>query len=120
VRDPLAWSGYINEAIEMFGEAEAMVGQHHWPVWGREKIRDYLAKQRDLYKYVHDQTLRLMNHGMTASEIAEEIKLPAALAQVWQNRDYYGAVKHNVKAIYQRYLGWYDANPANLDGLPPV
>ena len=120
VRDPLAWSGYINEALEMFGEAEALVGQHHWPVWGREKICEYLAKQRDLYKYVHDQTLRLMNHGLTAPEIAEEIKLPQALAQVWQNRDYYGAVKHNVKAIYQRYLGWYDANPANLDGLPPV
>ncbi|MFO1136227.1 MAG: alkyl sulfatase dimerization domain-containing protein [Rhodoblastus sp.] len=120
VRDPLAWSGYINEALEMFGEAEVMVGQHHWPVWGREKIRDYLAKQRDLYKYVHDQTLRLMNHGLTASEIAEEVQLPASLAQVWQNRDYYGAVRHNIKAIYQRYLGWYDANPANLDGLPPV
>ena len=120
VRDPLAWSGYINEAMEMFGEAETMVGQHHWPVWGRATIRDYLAKQRDLYKYVHDQTLRLINHGLTAPEIAEEIKLPASLAQVWQNRDYYGAVKHNVKAIYQRYLGWYDANPANLDGLPPV
>ncbi|HMN72913.1 MAG TPA: alkyl sulfatase dimerization domain-containing protein [Rhodoblastus sp.] len=120
VRDPHAWSGYINEAMELFGEAETLTGQHHWPVWGRDKIRDYLAKQRDLYKYVHDQTLRLMNHGLTAPEIAEEIKLPAALAQVWQNRDYYGAVKHNIKAIYQRYLGWYDANPANLDGLPPV
>ena len=120
VRDPQAWSGYINEAMELFGEAEVMVGQHHWPVWGRETVRDYLAKQRDLYKYVHDQTLRMMNHGMTAPEIAEELKLPDSLAQVWQNRDYYGAVKHNVKAIYQRYLGWYDANPANLDGLPPV
>ena len=120
VRDPQAWSGYINEAMELFAEAEVMVGQHHWPVWGRETVRDYLAKQRDLYKYVHDQTLRMMNHGMTAPEIAEELKLPDSLAQVWQNRDYYGAVKHNVKAIYQRYLGWYDANPANLDGLPPV
>ena len=120
VRDPLAWSGYINEALEMFGEAEVMVGQHHWPVWGHAVIRDYLAKQRDLYKYVHDQTLRLMNHGLTAPEIAEEIRLPASLAQVWQNRDYYGSVRHNIKAIYQRYLGWYDANPANLDGLPPV
>lgn len=120
VRDPLAWSGYLNEALEMFGEAETMVGQHHWPVWGRATIRDYLAKQRDLYKYVHDQTLRLINHGLTAPEIAEEIKLPASLAQVWQNRDYYGSVRHNIKAIYQRYLGWYDANPASLDGLPPV
>jgi alkyl sulfatase BDS1-like metallo-beta-lactamase superfamily hydrolase len=120
VRDPLAWSKYLNEALEMFGEAEALVGQHHWPTWGRDKVRGYLAKQRDLYKYVHDQTLRLMNHGFTAPEIAEQIALPPALAQEWQNRDYYGSVKHNIKAIYQRYLGWYDANPANLDGLPPV
>ena len=120
VRDPLAWSKYLNEALEMFGEAEALVGQHHWPTWGRDKVRGYLAKQRDLYKYVHDQTLRLMNHGFTAPEIAEQITLPPALAQEWQNRDYYGSVKHNIKAIYQRYLGWYDANPANLDGLPPV
>ena len=69
---------------------------------------------------MHDQTLRLMNHGMTAPEIAEEIRLPDALGQAWQNRDYYGSVRHNIKAIYQRYLGWYDANPANLNGLPPV
>ncbi len=121
VRDPLAWSKYINEAIELFGaDTEALVGQHHWPTWGREKILDYLKKQRDLYKYVHDQTLRLMNHGMTAPEIAEEIALPPALSQAWQNRDYYGSVRHNIKAIYQRYLGWYDANPANLNGLPPI
>ena len=120
VRDPLAWSKYINEALEMFGDVEVLVGQHHWPTWGRDKIRTYLAKQRDLYKYVHDQTLRLMNHGLTAPEIAEEITLPPALAQEWQNRDYYGSVRHNIKAIYQRYLGWYDANPAHLDGLPPV
>ena len=120
VRDPLSWSKYINEALEMFGDAEALVGQHHWPTWGRDKVRHYLTKQRDLYKYIHDQTLRLMNHGFTAPEIAEQIVLPASLAQEWQNRDYYGSVRHNIKAIYQRYLGWYDANPANLDGLPPV
>jgi alkyl sulfatase BDS1-like metallo-beta-lactamase superfamily hydrolase len=120
VRDPLAWSGYINEALELFDDAEVLVGQHHWPTWGRDKIKNFLAAQRDLYKYVHDQTLRLMNHGYTAPEIAEQLELPKALADQWQNRDYYGAVRHNVKAIYQRYLGWYDANPANLDGLPPV
>ncbi|MDE2363021.1 MAG: MBL fold metallo-hydrolase [Hyphomicrobiales bacterium] len=121
VRDPLAWSKYINEAIELFGaQAESLVGQHHWPTWGNEKIVDYLKKQRDLYKYVHDQTLRLMNHGYTAPEISEEIRLPASLGQAWQNRDYYGSVRHNIKAICQRYLGWYDANPANLNGLPPV
>lgn len=120
VRDPLAWSGYINEAMEMFGDAEVLVGQHHWPLWGRDKIKAYLAKQRDLYKYVHDQTVRLINNGLTAPEIAETLKLPKSLGHEWQNRDYYGSVRHNVKAIYQRYLGWYDANPANLDGLPPV
>lgn len=121
VRDPLAWSKYINEAIELFaGDAEVLLGQHHWPVWGREKIAHYLARHRDLYKYVHDQTLRLMNHGYTAPEIAEMLTLPPSLANEWHNRDYYGAVRHNVKAIYQRYLGWYDANPANLDPLPPA
>jgi alkyl sulfatase BDS1-like metallo-beta-lactamase superfamily hydrolase len=121
VRDPTAWSRYINEAIELFAaESDVLVGQHHWPVWGRERIRDYLSKQRDLYKYVHDQTLRMINHGMTAPEIAEALVLPRSLANEWQNRDYYGSVRHNVKAIYQKYLGWYDANPAHLDPLPPV
>lgn len=121
VRDPTAWSRYINEAIELFAaDSDVLVGQHHWPVWGRERIRDYLTKQRDLYKYVHDQTLRLINHGMTAPEIAEALVLPKSLANEWQNRDYYGSVRHNVKAIYQKYLGWYDANPAHLDPLPPV
>ena len=121
VRDPLAWSKYINEAMELFGaDAEVLVGQHHWPVWGGVRIRDYLAKQRDLYKYIHDQTVRMMNHGMAAAEISEVLVLPKSLAQEWQNRDYYGAVRHNAKAIYQKYLGWYDANPAHLDPLPPV
>jgi alkyl sulfatase BDS1-like metallo-beta-lactamase superfamily hydrolase len=121
VRNPLAWSKYINEAIDLYvDDADILLGQHHWPVWGRERIRSYLAKHRDLYKYVHDQTVRLMNHGHTAPEIAELLKLPASLALEWHNRDYYGSVRHNSKAIYQLYLGWYDANPAHLDGLPPV
>lgn len=121
VRDARAWAFYLNEAIEMFaGEADVLIGQHHWPVWGRERIGTYLARHRDLYKYVHDQTLRLMNRGLTAGEIAEELKLPASLAREWHNRDYYGALRHNVRAIYQKYLGWYDANPAHLDPLPPV
>jgi alkyl sulfatase BDS1-like metallo-beta-lactamase superfamily hydrolase len=120
VRDPLAWSKYINEALELFaGGSDVLIGQHHWPVWGRERIRSYMTSQRDLYKYVHDQTLRLMNHGLTAPEIAEALVLPKSLAQEWQNRDYYGTVRHNAKAIYQKYLGWYDGNPANLDVLPP-
>jgi alkyl sulfatase BDS1-like metallo-beta-lactamase superfamily hydrolase len=120
VRDPLAWSKYINEALELFaGRSDVLMGQHHWPVWGAERIKSYMTSQRDLYKYVHDQTLRLMNHGLTAPEIAEALVLPKTLAQQWQNRGYYGTVRHNAKAIYQKYLGWYDGNPANLDALQP-
>jgi alkyl sulfatase BDS1-like metallo-beta-lactamase superfamily hydrolase len=121
VRDALAWSKYLNEAIELFvGKTDVLMAQHHWPIWGSDRIRDYLAKQRDLYKYVHDQTLRLINHGFTAPEIAEQLKLPESLAKEWFNRDYYGTVRHNAKAIYQKYLGWYDSNPAHLDPLPPI
>jgi alkyl sulfatase BDS1-like metallo-beta-lactamase superfamily hydrolase len=121
VRDALAWSRYLNEALKMWGgKAEAMCGQHHWPVWGRERIDTMIRQQRDLYKFAHDQTIRLMNHGLTATEIAETIRLPASLDSVWHTRGYYGHIRHNVKAIYQKYLGWYDANPVNLDPLPPV
>jgi alkyl sulfatase BDS1-like metallo-beta-lactamase superfamily hydrolase len=121
VRDALAWSKYLNEASELFvGKTDVLMAQHHWPIWGSGRIRDYLAKQRDLYKYVHDQTLRLINHGFTAPEIAEQLTLPDSLAKEWFNRDYYGTVRHNAKAIYQKYLGWYDSNPAHLDPLPPV
>jgi alkyl sulfatase BDS1-like metallo-beta-lactamase superfamily hydrolase len=121
VRDALAWSKYLGEALQMWGgKAEAMCGQHHWPVWGRERIDTMIRQQRDLYKFTHDQTIRLMNHGLTASEIAETIRLPNSLESAWHTRGYYGHVRHNVKAIYQKYLGWYDANPAHLDPLPPV
>ncbi len=121
VRDALAWSKYLDEALHMWGDkAEVMCGQHHWPVWGRERVATMIRQQRDLYKFAHDQTLRLMNHGLTASEIAETIRLPASLENAWHARGYYGHIRHNVKAIYQKYLGWYDANPANLDPLPPV
>lgn len=121
MRDALAWSKYIDEAIELYGEhTEVLISQHHWPVWGQERVRAYLAGQRDLYKFVHDQTLRLMNHGFTPAEIAEQLQLPASLAAGWQNRGYYGTLRHNSKAIYQKYLGWYDANPAHLDPLPPL
>jgi alkyl sulfatase BDS1-like metallo-beta-lactamase superfamily hydrolase len=121
VRDALAWSKYLNEAIELFGgHTDVLMAQHHWPIWGSARIRDYLTKQRDLYKYVHDQTLRLINHGFIAPEIAEQLKLPEGLAKEWFNRDYYGTVRHNAKAIYQKYLGWYDSNPAHLDPLPPI
>ena len=121
VRDALAWSKYLGEALKMWGgKAEAMCGQHHWPVWGRERIDTMIRQQRDLYKFAHDQTIRLMNHGLTAAEIAETIKLPNSLEGAWHGRGYYGHIRHNVKAIYQKYLGWYDANPVNLDPLPPV
>src|ERR1700743_2218950 len=121
VRDALAWSKYLGEALQMWGgKAEAMCGQHHWPVWGRDRIGTMIRQQADLYKFPHPQTIRLMNHGLTASEIAETIKLPASLDGAWHARGYYGHIRHNVKAIYQKYLGWYGANPVNLDPLPPV
>jgi alkyl sulfatase BDS1-like metallo-beta-lactamase superfamily hydrolase len=121
VRDALAWSKYLGEALTMWGgKADAMCGQHHWPVWGNERIDTMIRQQRDLYKFAHDQTIRLMNHGLTAAEIAETIKLPASLDGAWHTRGYYGHIRHNVKAIYQKYLGWYDANPVHLDPLPPV
>jgi len=121
VRDALAWSKYLNEALRMWGgKADAMCGQHHWPVWGRERIDTMIRQQRDLYKFAHDQTVRLMNHGLTASEIAETIRLPESLEGAWHTRGYYGHIRHNVKAIYQKYLGWYDANPVHLDPLPPA
>ncbi len=121
VRDALAWSKYLGEALSLWGgKAEAMCGQHHWPVWGRERIETMIRQQRDLYKFAHDQTIRLMNHGLTAAEIAETIRLPRSLEGAWHGRGYYGHIRHNVKAIYQKYLGWYDANPVNLDPLPPV
>jgi len=121
VRDALLWSKYLNEALHMWGgKADTLVGQHHWPLWGAERVETHLRQQRDLYKYTHDQTVRLMNHGLTAAEIAETIRLPASLDAAWHTHGYYGHIRHNVKAVYQKYLGWYDANPANLDPLPPV
>jgi alkyl sulfatase BDS1-like metallo-beta-lactamase superfamily hydrolase len=121
VRDSRAWSRYIDIALATFGDkSDVLIGQHHWPVWGNGAIKSYLGKQRDLYKYVHDQTLRLINHGHTPNEIAELLELPDSLAQEWYARGYYGTVRHNAKAIYQKYLGWYDGNPAHLDPLPPA
>ena len=121
VRDPHAWAGYLTEMIDLFGgQAEVIFSPHHWPMWGNERILDFLGLQRDLYAYLHDQTLRLLNQGLTGSEIAEEIVLPPALERAWHARGYYGSVSHNVKAIYQRYMGWYDGNPAHLWLHPPV
>ncbi len=121
VRDANAWARYIGEALELFGDkAEVALAQHHWPTWGKDRVQRLLRTQRDLYKYAHDQTLRLLNHGYTPNEIAEALELPPSLAGEWHTRGYYGTVSHNAKAIYQKYLGWYDANPAHLNPLPPV
>ena len=115
VRDPRIWSRYLAEAIELFAaESDVAFASHHWPTWGTDEIVTYLTQQRDLYAYLHDQTLRLINQGYVHSEIAEMMELPPELDRAWHARGYYGSVNHNVKAIYQRYLGWYDANPAHL------
>lgn len=120
-RDTRIWSDAIATAMELFGaEAEILIAQHHWPIWGNAKLLAYLARQRDLYKHIHDQTLRLAAHGLRPAEIAGRLRLPDSLAQDWACRGYYGTVSHNAKAVYQRYLSWYDGNPANLDPLPPV
>lgn len=121
VRDAKIWAQYLDEAIDLFGDRTDVVFiSHHWPTWGREKVIEFLKGQRDLYRYIHDQTLRLANHGYVSPEIAEMLTLPDSLARKWYNRGYYGTLSHNVKAVYQRYLGWFDANPANLHSLPPV
>src|SRR5215472_9217266 len=120
VRDCKAWADYLTEAIRLFGErSDVMFAAHGIPRFGQPETAEFLASHRDAYKFLHDQTIRLINTGLTASEIAEVLELPAVLAREWFNRGYYGTMSHNSKAIYQRYLGWYDANPANLNPLPP-
>jgi alkyl sulfatase BDS1-like metallo-beta-lactamase superfamily hydrolase len=121
VRDANAWAKYLDEARDRFARAaDVAFAQHHWPIWGTARVLDYLGAQRDLYKYLHDQTVRLMNHGYKAAEIAERLALPESLSSTWHVRGYYGTLSHNAKSVYQRYLGWYDANPATLNPLPPV
>lgn len=120
VRDALAWSKYIDEALHLFGDSSDLVfASHGWPRFGADDVRHYLRTQRDAYRYLHDQTMRLANRGLVMTEIAEELDLPPSLAGEFANRGYYGTVNHNVKAVYQRYLGWFDGNPANLHPLPP-
>ncbi len=119
VRDALRWSGYMQEALEQTADAEVYFGQHNWPIWGQARIAEFITKHRDTYKYLHDQTVRLINAGHTPREIAELVKLPKSLQSYFGARGYYGDTRHNVKAIYQFYLGAYDGNPANLDPLPP-
>jgi alkyl sulfatase BDS1-like metallo-beta-lactamase superfamily hydrolase len=119
IRDGRLWSRYISEAIERYGDrTDAVIAQHHWPIWGNARIVAFLKKQRDLYKFIHDESVRLLNHGLTPTEIAEQLKLPKSLANDWASRGYYGTLSHNAKAVYQFYLGWYDANPADLNPLP--
>jgi len=121
VRDAHAWAHYLTETIDLWGaELEVVFASHHWPTWGREQGVEFLAMQRDMYLYLHDQTLRLMNQGYVGAEIAEMLEMPPALEAAWHTHGYYGSVSHNVKAVYQRYLGWYDGNPANLWPHPPV
>ena len=121
IRDALAWAMYIDESVELFADrAEVSFASHHWPRWGTGALRDHLEKQRDLYRYLHDQTMRMANLGHTMLEIAEELELPAGVGDEFFNRGYYGTVSHNVKAVYQKYLGWFDGNPANLHPLPPM
>jgi len=121
VRDANAWAHYLDQALDLFGrDADVLLAQHHWPVWGGEGLREYLGRQRDLYKYLHDQTVRLMNHGYKATEIGERLTLPKSQSSTWHVRPYYGTFSHNARSVYQRYLGWYDGNPASLDPLPPV
>jgi alkyl sulfatase BDS1-like metallo-beta-lactamase superfamily hydrolase len=120
VRDPRIWSHYLNEAIELFAaDADVAFASHHWPTWGTNNIVTFLTEQRDLYAYLHDQTLRLLNQGATGLELAEDFRLPPALDDAWHARGYYGSVSHNVKAIYQRYLGWFDGHPSSLWAHPP-
>ncbi|WBV23283.1 alkyl/aryl-sulfatase [Pantoea piersonii] len=120
IREPLPWSKYINDAINRWGgKAEVLMAQHHWPTWGNDNINTLMKSQRDLYRYINDQTLRMANEGYTRDEIAAMFKLPPSLAKTWASRGYYGSVSHDVKATYVLYLGWFDGNPATLDELPP-
>ncbi|MET0816806.1 MAG: alkyl sulfatase dimerization domain-containing protein [Solirubrobacteraceae bacterium] len=120
IRDPLAWSKYLQQTIDLWGDrAEVMYGMHHWPSWGRERVLEILGMGRDGYRFINDETLRLANHGLTPSEIAEQVAFPPAMSRHWAMRGYYGTLNHNVKATYVNYLGWFDGNPATLHTHPP-
>jgi alkyl sulfatase BDS1-like metallo-beta-lactamase superfamily hydrolase len=121
VRDALSWARAIDTMLDRFGaDTDLVFASHHWPTWGADAAADLLRSQRDTYRYLHDETLRLANHGETMLEIAERLELPPELVRTWSSRGYYGSVSHNVKAVYQRYLGFFDGNPANLHPHPPV
>ena len=118
-RDSLRWANDLDQALEQTADAEVFFAQHNWPIWGRARIAEFITKHRDVYKYTHDQTVRLINAGYTPREIADMIKLPKSLETYLNSRGYYGDLRHNVKAVYQFYMGFYDGNPANLNPLPP-
>ena len=121
VRDGQKWSSYIDLCIAKWGDKiDVAFAPHHWPTWGNEVIAEFMKKQRDLYRFTHDQTLRLANHGYTPKEIAETLSLPESIDRTFANRGYYGTMNHNIKAQYELYFGWFDGNPANLHPLPPV
>ena len=120
VRDAKAWADYLTQSLRLYGDrTQIMVTSHAWPRFGHDRVVDFIGSHRDAYKYLHDQTVRLMNAGYTDREIAERVRLPEPLASRWFNRGYYGTMMHNSRAVYQRYMGWYDGNPANLNPLPP-
>lgn len=120
VRDALMWSDYIGQSVERLENVEIFFNSHHWPTWGHDRIITQMQQQQDMYRFIHDQTVRLANIGYTPREIAERLKLPASLAKNFHIRGYYGTLSHNSKAVYQHYFGWYDGNPAHLNPLPPV
>lgn len=119
VRDAKGWADQLTESIRLFGDSDVMIASHAWPRFGKAEIGDYLSKHRDAYAFLHDQTVRLMNEGLTGPEIAARLKLPAALEKEWYDRPYYGSFSFNSRAVYQRYMGWYDANPVHLAPRPP-
>ncbi|TCJ93834.1 alkyl/aryl-sulfatase [Nocardia alba] len=121
VRDPHVWAKYLTQAINRYAaRTDVIFASHHWPTWGTDRLTEFLSVQRDLYGYLHDQTLRALNQGATGIEIAEDLPLPPAVVNAWSTHGYYGSVSHNIKAIYQRYMGWFDGNPATLWQHPPV
>ncbi|MEU1144498.1 alkyl/aryl-sulfatase [Streptomyces sp. NPDC005863] len=121
VRDPSAWARYLTETIRLYAEdTDVVFGSHHWPTWGQDRAVRFLEEQRDAYAYLHDQSVRLINAGHTGAEIGEELRFPPGLERAWHARGYYGSLSHNAKAVYQRYMGWFDGNPTHLWQHPPT
>ena len=119
-RDASKWPLYLNQVLQSFGDAEIAIGMHHWPIWGNKRVNEHIKSQRDTYKFMHDQTLHYANMGATMNEIPGLIEMPKSLVNQWGTHGYYGSMSHNVRAVYNFYLGYFDGNPANLNPLPPV